>query len=164
MEQYFLSNPQKIAMIISAAEVTLSSRVIELGAGIGSVAHYLPKCQNITLVEKDAQLARGLRNRFPSYRIVQADAIQALPLLCFDVLLSHLPFSLTDNLLKTLSLCSFKVATLAIHQKQTCTRYFNLWDIHLVTFLDKKDFSPPQPFSSQVIKVIPKRVNIEDNL
>ena len=157
MEQYFLTNPHKIATIISAADICCSSRVVELGSGIGSVAGHFMDCQDVTLVEKDGQLAKRLFKQFPLYRVIQDDAMKVLPLLHFDVLLSNLPFSLMPNIFKILSLCSFKIGIVTMHYDQTIqNQYVDLWDIQLVEILEENDFSPSQPFRSRVIKIVPR--------
>lgn len=58
--------------------VNLNGVVLELGAGTGIITealleHYIP-AQNIVVIERSANLANHLQNRFPQLKIIQGDA------------------------------------------------------------------------------------------
>lgn len=89
---------------LMAKDVSSSSRVVELGAGTGTVTAALLASGvapgNLYLVERDPQLVKILERRFPRCHVVAADALEldaklkssaafdfvvsGLPLLCFS--------------------------------------------------------------------------------
>ena len=158
MEQHFLIHAKKLRVLVEAAGITPTDRVLELGGGGGTVASALPPC-TLTLVELDARLAVGLRGRFPGATVVQGDALEVLERLEFDVLLTNLPHTLTEAVLKRLSAKTFRRAVLAVHEADdlgqlTALAGGGLRLTPLLT-LNKNDFTPPQPFRSKLIQVVP---------
>jgi len=77
---------------LMAKDVGASSRVLELGAGTGTVTEALlangVAPANLYLVEREQQFIKILERRFPHCHIVAADALElvisGLPLLCFS--------------------------------------------------------------------------------
>jgi phosphatidylethanolamine/phosphatidyl-N-methylethanolamine N-methyltransferase len=89
---------------LMAKDVGAASRVVELGAGTGTVTAALLASgvapSNLYLVERDAQFVKILERRFPRCQVVAADALEldrefganaafdfvisGLPLLCFS--------------------------------------------------------------------------------
>ena len=61
MDQYFLTSVTKIGIIVKAAAISRSDAVLEVGAGIGSVAKHYPLCQSLCLVDLDPDLVKILR-------------------------------------------------------------------------------------------------------
>ena len=154
MEQHFLTNPQKLNALVAAAQIRPDDRVLELGSGGGTVAAVLPPC-TLTLVELDGQLAESLRARFPNASVVSGDALLALEHLKADVILSNLPDSLTNDVLAKLNRKPFRRAVIAVHEDDdvdALSAAFGLRLEPLVT-LYEHDFTPPQPFRSQLLLV-----------
>jgi phospholipid N-methyltransferase len=88
---------------LMSKDVSASSRVVELGAGTGTLTAALLEGGvapgNLYLVERDAQFVKILERRFPRCQVISADAlaldghlaagsfdfvISGLPLLCFS--------------------------------------------------------------------------------
>ncbi len=154
LEQHFLVHPGKLAALVRAAQITPTSRVLELGAGSGTVAGVLPPC-HLTLVELDTGLALQLGQRFPQATVLNEDALKALHCLEFDVLLSNLPADLTEGVLEHLQTKRFRRALVAVHAEYEFTVPGTLMLEPLLT-LDESDFAPPQPFKSKLIVVTPR--------
>jgi len=158
MEQHFLTNRQKLRALVHAAGVMPADRVLELGSGGGTVATALPLCR-LTLVELDAHHAERLRNRFPQATVLQEDALAVLEGLEFDLLLANLPHTLTEAVLKRLSLKTFRRAVLAVHEADNLEQLTALAGGRLkltpLLTLDKNDFTPPQPFRSKLLLAVP---------
>lgn len=151
MEQHFLTQPAKLRALIAAAGIHPETRVLELGAGGGTVASALPPCR-LTLVELDGALAAGLRQNFPKATVLHEDALSALERLEFDVLLSNLPHALTAAVLRRLQGKSFVRALVAVHEGDAPRTLEALSGCTAspLLILDEDDFSPPQSFKSQV--------------
>jgi len=157
IDQHFLVNPEKIKCILEAAEIGLSDSLLEVGAGIGSVARYFPACKRISLLEWDRLLAASLQQAFPQAEVIHADAVQCLPSLSFDVLISHLPFYLTDQIIRILMDKRFRCTLMSIkvdHSLNTYRRYFAIDDI---VVLNERDFMPVQAYQSRVVRLAPQK-------
>ena len=158
MEQHFLTSPEKLGALVQEARVGSRDRVLELGAGGGTVAATLPPCR-LTLVELEPRLARSLRKRFPNATVLQEDALVVLERLQADVILSNLPHALTTDILKILSRKTFKQALVAVHAEDDVAALSRLlagrYRLESVLTLEKVDFTPTQPFRSLVLKVTP---------
>ena len=138
---------------MDAAGVQPDDNVVELGAGIGSVARHIPPCRSLTLVELDPALARDLTTAFPHARVIEADAVAALPTLTVDVLLTNLPHYLTAAIIDVVADLPFRVAVMAVRADGEVAVPAALRATEVV-HLDADDFSPPQPFTSTVIRVV----------
>ncbi len=155
-EQHFLTAPDKLAALVSAARIGPNDRVLELGAGGGTVARALPPCK-LTLAELEPHLVRSLKEQFPNAAVLQEDALGVLERLDADVILSSLPHALTTDVLKILSRKAFKRALIAVHAEddvRTLSRL--LGGRHKLTpvlTLEETDFTPPQPFRSSVLRI-----------
>lgn len=158
MEQHFLTSQTKLEALVAAAGITPNDRVLELGAGGGTVAAALPPCR-LTLAELEPRLARSLRERFPDAAVLQHDALEVLERLHADVILSNLPQALTSGVLKVLSRKTFKRALVAVHVQDDVEALSRLMGerYRLEPFLTLKetDFTPAQPFRSSVLRITP---------
>ena len=155
MDQHFLRNPEKIKQIIQAANIQASDIVLELGAGIGSVARHLPTVRQLLLLDLDRELARILRFQFPNATIIQADAVQTLSKLEFDVLFSNLPFFLSDDIIDKLCDIKFRVALMSVKLDFDREPYRERLNIEELLIIDEEDFFPRQPFKSRIIRLKP---------
>lgn len=156
MDQYFLRNIEKIRTVMSAAAITPADRVIEVGAGIGSIARHLPPALSVTLVDLDPDLTKILRFQFPGYEVMEGDALQVLAARPFDVLLSNLPFFLTQGILEILTAKQFKRAIMSVRAEDTFEEFQEKLQIRQLTILDEDDFFPRQPFKSKLILIEPR--------
>lgn len=157
LEQHFLTNLTKLSALVKAADIRPETRVLELGAGGGTVASALPPCV-LTLVELDERLAERLRQTLPTATVLQNDALRVLERLEFDVLLSNLPFGLTMGVLERLRQKTFTRALVAVHEEEDLGTLETLSGYNFTPFLtlDEDDFAPPQSFKSKLILVTPK--------
>ncbi len=155
MEQHFLTNPDKLRKLVAAAGIKSGDRVLELGSGGGTVAATLPPC-TLTLVELNERLAERLHVRFPSATVISGDALTALEKLEADVTLSNLPHSMTPAVLAKLNRKTFRCAVVAVHGNDNIDAFrsrFSALRLEPLFTLDRQDFTPPQPFSSQLLWV-----------
>jgi 16S rRNA (adenine1518-N6/adenine1519-N6)-dimethyltransferase len=157
IDQHFLINPEKINRILEVAEIGLNDSLLELGAGMGSVARYFPACKRISLLEWDRSLATSLQQAFPQAEVIRADAVQRLPSLSFDILISHLPFYLTDQVIRILMNKRFRCALMAIKVDHNINTYRRRFIIDDIVVLNERDFMPTQAYPSRVVRIVPRK-------
>lgn len=87
--------------------------------------------------------------------MINADAIERLPELSFDVLLSNLPYTLTDQVIEILKRKKFRCAILAIKIDHNIDIYRSVFEIDELVVLDKHDFIPAQNYQSRLIQLVP---------
>lgn len=153
LDQHFLSNPAKLALVIEAAGIQPTDHVVEVGAGIGTVAEQVPSCQSLTVIEYDANLTPHLRRRIPHARVIQGDALTIMPTVRCDVLLSNLPSKLTPVLVELLPKLEFRVALITAAAIDELTPLKNSFALEAITILEPDDFQPRQAARAEVIKV-----------
>jgi 16S rRNA A1518/A1519 N6-dimethyltransferase RsmA/KsgA/DIM1 with predicted DNA glycosylase/AP lyase activity len=150
LSQYFLTAPGKLAALAGAAGIRPTDRVVELGAGAGTVAAALPPCASLTLVELDPRYAAELRRRFPGAVVVEGDALVVAEDLPCDVLLGNLPHDVTDRLLPMLPRLPFRTAVLSVGEHTDPVPGFGWTEI---TTTSGEDFVPPQPVVSRIVRI-----------
>lgn len=163
LDQHFLCNPAKISQLIGAADIREGDRVVELGAGVGTVAAQVPEEASLTLVELDPTLCARLRERFAkrgNVRVAQGDALEFLARAregkgepAPDVIISNLPAELTPRVLDALEGLDFRVAVVATRQGEDLASWEDRLHIERVATLEPDDFSPRQPFASEVVRI-----------
>lgn len=157
MDQFFLTNPKKIRSLLDAADIQSHESLLELGAGRGSVAKFFPACRLVSLLELDGHLAKNLRQVFPQAKVINADVIKSLPSLSFDVLLSNLPYNLTDQVIAILKRKRFRCAVMAIKIDHDICAYQDVFSIDEIVVLDKQDFMPAQTYRSRLVRLEPRK-------
>jgi TIR domain/Ribosomal RNA adenine dimethylase len=158
MDQYFLRNAEKIRLILKSAAITLEDHLIEVGAGIGSVAKHFPPAKSLTLIDLDPDLIKILRYQFSEVTVLEVDALKALKELPCDILVSNLPFFLTEGILTILSEKQFKRAVMSVHFDDQFEMFEEKLKFSTLSVLEEDDFFPRQPFKSKLILVEPRQV------
>lgn len=156
LQQHFLVSPGKLSQLVAAAGISPADDVVELGAGIGTVARELPPCRSLTVVEFDERLIGYLRENVPDAKVLQGDALEIVQGLDFDVLVSNLPHAVTESLLTLLPSLSFRTAVLAVGESTDLRRLGSAYSWSEVTTITGDDFLPPQGSVSRIVRVSPK--------
>ncbi|MDQ1289913.1 MAG: rRNA (adenine1518-N6/adenine1519-N6)-dimethyltransferase, partial [Actinomycetota bacterium] len=133
LEQYFLVSDEKIRLIMDAAGVRQDDRVVELGAGAGTVARRIPRCGSLTVIELDARLTGFLQENAPGANVIQGDALVEVQRIPCDVLISNLPDLVTESLINILPRLSFRTAVLAVGEESGVARLLPEFDVSEVT-------------------------------
>jgi 16S rRNA A1518/A1519 N6-dimethyltransferase RsmA/KsgA/DIM1 with predicted DNA glycosylase/AP lyase activity len=154
-QQHFLVSVEKLSKLISAASIRAEDDVLEVGAGIGTVARELPESRSLTLVELDNRLIGYLRQNVPHANVVQGDALEMIRLMSFDVLVGNLPNTVTESLLALIPDLTFRVAVLAVGESTDLDQLGPDFSWSEVTRITGDDFVPPQPSVSRVVRVVP---------
>ena len=153
--QYFLISAEKLSKLITAAGIRPTDDVLEVGAGIGTVARKLPVSRSLTVIEFDERLIGFLRQNVPHANVVQGNALEIIQRLSFDVLVGNLPHAVTESLLKLMPRLSFRVAILAVGESTDLDQLGCAFSWSEVTEVSGNDFLPPQPGVSRIVKVVP---------
>lgn len=149
LEQHFLTDPGALAWIVAELDPRPGERVVELGAGAGTIAAALWRRvapTDLTLVELDPELAAGLRARFPGAHVLPEDwrdAWQRLP--APDVLVVSLPHALVPAVLAVVAGRPPRVAVVAVAADAPPPLPAALRRT-AVCPLPAGSFRPPQPF------------------
>jgi precorrin-6B methylase 2 len=153
-EQHFLVSPGKLSVLIAAAGVVPTDHVVEVGAGVGTVANQIPECAHLTLVELDGRLTDRLRRNVPQAHVIQGDALELLPQISHDILIGSLPNSVTESLIDLLPRLSFRTAVVAVGVSSDLDRLGPAFAWSEVTRIGGDDFRPAQASTSRVVKII----------
>jgi 16S rRNA A1518/A1519 N6-dimethyltransferase RsmA/KsgA/DIM1 with predicted DNA glycosylase/AP lyase activity len=155
LEQHFLVSREKLAKVVSAAGIRPTDDVLEVGAGIGTVARELPRSRSLTLVEFDDRLLVYLRQNVPHAKLVQGDALEIIHTMQFDVLIGNLPHRVTESLLTIIPGLSFRTAVLAVGETTDLNQLGGDLAWSEVTRITGDDFLPPQSGVSRVVRIVP---------
>jgi 16S rRNA A1518/A1519 N6-dimethyltransferase RsmA/KsgA/DIM1 with predicted DNA glycosylase/AP lyase activity len=155
--QHFLVSAEKLSLLVAAAGIRPTDDVLEVGAGIGTVARVLPPCRSLTVVELDPRLISFLRRKVPHAKVLHGDALEIIRDASFDVLIGNLPHAVTESLLKVLPGLSFRTAVMAVSDSSDLGQLAPAFSVSEVTRVTGDDFVPPQPSVSHVVKVVPAR-------
>lgn len=153
LEQHFLVSREKLSRLVAAAEIRPTDAVIEVGAGIGTVARKLPSCASLTVIEFDERLIKYLRENVPHATVLQGDALHVIRDMKCDVLIGNLPNSVTESLLATLPELSFRTAVLAAGESTDFSQLGPGFKWSEITRITGDDFVPPQHSVSRIVKV-----------
>jgi 16S rRNA A1518/A1519 N6-dimethyltransferase RsmA/KsgA/DIM1 with predicted DNA glycosylase/AP lyase activity len=154
-QQHFLVSTDKLTKLISAAGIRPTDDVLEVGAGIGTVAREFPKSRSLTLVELDERLIGFLRQNVPHANVVQGDALEIIRLMSFDVLIGNLPNTVTESLLRLIPELTFRVAVLAVGEATDLDQLVPHFSWEEVARITGDDFIPPQLSVSRIVRVVP---------
>jgi hypothetical protein len=152
-QQHFLVAPEKLALIFDAAAIRPDDRVLEVGAGVGTVARHMPPCKSLTVVELDQRLIESLRANVPHANVLQGDALSLVREIPFDVLIGNLPNYVTESLIDILDVLHFRTAVLAVGASSRLDHLSPTFTVTEVTTISGDDFRPSQPSVSRIVKV-----------
>lgn len=154
LAQHFLASAEKLSKLIAAAGIRPTDDVLEVGAGIGTVARALPKSRSLTVIELDERLIGFLRQNVPHANVMQGDALEIIQKVSFDVLIGNLPNTVTESLLKLMPRLSFRTAVLAVGESTDLDQLGHAFSWSEVTRIAGDDYIPPQPSVSRIVKVV----------
>lgn len=155
LHQHFLVSAEKLSRLIAAADIQPADDVVEVGAGIGTVARELPRSKSLTVIEFDERLIGFLRQNVPYANVMQGNALEIIQRVSFDVLIGNLPHAVTESLLKLMPSLSFRAAVLAVGESTDLDQLGCAFSWSEVIRTSGDDFLPPQPGVSRIVKVVP---------
>ena len=153
--QHFLVSAEKLSKLIAAAGIRSTDDVLEVGAGIGTVARALPRSRSLTAIELDERFIGFLRQNVPHAKVLHGDALEIIQGASFDVLIGNLPHAVTESLLKLMPSLSFRTAILSVAESADLDSLGPGFSWSEVTRTTGDDFLPPQHGVSRIVKVVP---------
>ncbi|MGH3403553.1 MAG: rRNA adenine N-6-methyltransferase family protein [Streptosporangiaceae bacterium] len=154
-QQHFLVSAEKLSKLIAAADIRPTDDVVEVGAGIGTVAREIPRSRSLTVIELDERLIGFLRQNVPHATVIQGNALEVIQGVPFDVLIGNLPNTVTESLLTLIPSLSFRTAILAVGESTNLDKLGNAYSWSEVTRITGDDFLPSQPSVSRIVRVVP---------
>ena len=169
--QHWLKDPDILADIAEAAELTGDDVVLEIGPGLGTLtSRLLARANSVTAVEFDADLARKLPGQFPGKKltVVNQDILQ------FDLnqlpknykVVANVPYYITSKIVEKLMTAENKpsIAVLLV-QKEVAERIaaeagnMSILSVSVQIFAEaeldievpRQFFTPPPKVDSQVV-------------
>ena len=169
--QHWLKDPEILADIAEAAELTCDDVVLEIGPGLGTLtSRLLARANSVTAVEFDTDLARKLPGQFPGKKltVVNQDMLQ------FDLnqlpknykVVANVPYYITSKIVEKLMTAENKpsVAVLLV-QKEVAERIaaeagnMSILSVSVQIFAEaeldievpRQFFTPPPKVDSQVV-------------
>lgn len=178
--QNFLINFDVAERIVSALGVQQKDRILELGAGLGSLSIYLSKYSNdLTLIDIDSRMVDFLKNKL--FKDRKKTNVRKADILQFDVskynkIIGNIPYYITSNIIEHLLLHAEKADTIVLMtQKEAILRLLStksknicplsllikdLCDVELLCSLPASSFVPSPRVDSIVIKL---KINKRDD-
>jgi Ribosomal RNA adenine dimethylase len=153
--QHFLVSADKLSKLVAAAGIRPTDDVLEVGAGIGTVARALPKSRSLTVVELDERLIGFLSQNAPHAKVLHGDALGIIQSFSFDVLIGNLPHKVTESLISIMPRLSFRTAILSVGESTDLSPLDCAFSWSEVTRTTGDDFIPPQPSVSRIVQVTP---------
>ena len=169
--QHWLKDPEILADIAEAAELTGDDVVLEIGPGLGTLtSRLLARANSVTAVEFDADLARKLPGQFPGKKltVINQDILQ------FDLnqlpknykVVANVPYYITSKIVEKLMTAENKpsIAVLLV-QKEVAERIaaeagnMSVLSVSVQVFAEaeldievpSQFFTPPPKVDSQVV-------------
>ena len=142
---------------MKAAGIRPIDDVLEVGAGIGTVARELPRSRSLTVIEFDSRLLDFLQQNVPHARVIHGDALDLVSVISFDVLIGNLPHQVTESLIEILPSLSFRTAVLSVGESLDLDRLGRGFSWSEVTRTTGDDFLPPQAVVSRIVRIAPLR-------
>ena len=171
MDQNFMVDSAVIRKILDAADVQKDETVLEIGPGRGALTRELAKRARLVIaVELDPELASGLD--IPRTRIIRGNALDEIPKLGFDKVVSNIPYSISEPLVEALSAKEFAAAVLTVPKgfahivcaPQGSQKYSRLsfisqafYEPEILFDIPKEAFDPKPKVNSAVLRLVPRK-------
>lgn len=164
-DQHFLQDFDVAKKIVGFLEIKKNEKILEIGPGKGILTQYLH--ENVTLVEIDKSLYKSLKEKFPNFKVINANILNYDK--DFDKIISNVPYSICEPLMNKLMHMNFKKAILTVPSKFMTKGLLNLvmhkfFEINILMEVPKSAFYPMPKINSKVIEIKHKKLNDKEKL
>lgn len=173
--QHWLTDPEALAAICKAGEITPDDTVLEIGPGTGTLTRkLLEQVGQVIAVELDENLAKKLEKTLSTLQIATKLQIVRQDILSFDLtglppdykVVANIPYYLTSKLIRVLSETPNQASRLVILvQKEVAARVAATpgdmsllsvsaqfyWQVQLGREVPARLFTPPPKVDSQIL-------------
>lgn len=180
--QNFLINPEVASKIVNALDLKEGDKVIEIGAGLGSISYFLAKSPaKSTLIDVDDRMIAFLEEQYKdsSNIVVKRENILKSDLSQYNKIIGNLPYYITTGILETILLKAVNAESIVLMcQKEVYSKLLKntkdisplslflnfVSNIELVTNVSRNNFAPIPHVDSLVFKLTPnENIRREDN-
>ena len=163
LDQHFLKDREIAESAVSLCNIKKDDIVVEIGPGNGELTKFIPECR-LTLIEKDKRLAGRLKDR---YKVIIGNGVDEIKKIEFDYLISSVPYSICEPLIRELFLHRFKKAVLILPRyfidnfdtKDSSLSFLakEFLDIKIVMGIKRDNFQPRPRVDSYLVEITPKK-------
>lgn len=178
--QNFLINPQVAEKIVNLLEIKEKDKVLEIGAGLGSLSYFLAKSQGFSeLIDVDERMLMFLNEQFKDAKNVEIKRQNILKhdLSSFNKIIGNLPYYITSGIIEKLLLDAKNAEVMVLMtQKEVYPKLLKTNKSPLSLFLNhvadisspmdvgRSNFAPVPHVDSVVFAIRPnKNIKNEDN-
>ncbi|HEC56884.1 MAG TPA: ribosomal RNA small subunit methyltransferase A, partial [Candidatus Syntrophoarchaeum butanivorans] len=175
--QHFLVDEGILDRIVEYGDVGLNDRVLEIGAGVGSLtSRLLKRSEHVYAIEVDSRLSEILKERCAQANVINADALK-IDLPEFDKVISNLPYSISSRITLKILKSGFKMGIL-MYQAEFVRRITAppgtkeygrlsvftqaLADVEILESVSRDAFYPRPDVHSVLIRLRPKEDVVEN--
>ena len=164
-DQHFLIDFEIAKQIVSFLEIKKNEKVLEIGPGKGVLTQYLNG--NITVIEIDKNLCKELKEKFPNVKVINKNILKYNG--NFDKIISNVPYSICEPLMKKLMKMEFKKAILIVPINFMNKGVLNLLMLHFFEItelmqINRAAFYPIPKIDSKVLEIKHKELNDKEKL
>lgn len=172
-DKHFMVDKNILKEMVSFAKIKKDDIVLEIGAGKGNLTKELSKvCKKVIAIESDRAFKNNLK-KIPNTYVIIGNALSILKRksLYFNKIVSNIPYSISEALIRELTEKNFDLAVLTVPKKfayrlsakpneplfsklSIITQLF--FNIQIVKELKKDVFEPKPKTNSVIIKLLPK--------
>ncbi len=163
LDQHFLGDKKALKEIIKAAELKAEDIILEIGAGKGILTKELAKhCKKVIAIEVDERLKPELGSLPKNVEVVFGNALELMEAFSFNKIVSNIPYSISEPLLKRMLKLKLELAVLMVGKDfhELLTEKESKWKIIVPLFYElekvcdvpRSSFIPPPRVDSVVLK------------
>lgn len=179
MDQHFLVDEDVARTLVAMAEVSSRDKVLEVGAGYGTITKYLAEsAEKVYAVEKDGRLAhhlRGLARRYPNIEVIHGDFTSIRLEDFFSKVVANPPFQLVEHLITRVLLLNQAPMALIIPQPlaarltQRTSTLLSLktnlaYHVEVKKMLEPNVYSPPPKRKTSITLFKPKTMTATEEM
>jgi len=159
-DQHFMIDNNLIQRIIEYSDLNEIDVILEIGPGKGILTKELIKYSKVLAIELDIELYKFLRADINSnnLKLLQGNILNKIQYLAFDKIVSNIPYSISEPLIKKIMITQPKLVVLCTGKN--LTKYLEnnyllniIYDYELLEIVPKTAFNPQPNIESAIIKL-----------
>lgn len=170
--QHFMIDEKVLKQVVDSAQLKPGDKVLEIGPGKGALTELLLQKCSVTAIEKDSELFKEIKEKFPDLDVINADVLKTdWPQ--FDKCVSNLPYLISKKFLLKLLQHEFELSVIVVQREfaeklvakpgskeygvvSVCAQ--SCCDLELLDRIPKNAFKPQPKVESQIVRLKQKEV------